>query len=127
LKATYHANAAFLMQRPVALAIRKLQRQANLFEPVFTRNNSQDYLLGYPVEYSGSMPDGTTDQDKPIVFGDFKAGFVIGDRGGSGINVKVLDQPKANLGITQLLAYRRTDSRVRRSEALKSLKLATGA
>jgi hypothetical protein len=41
--------------------------------------------------------------------------------------VKILDQPKAKEGITQLLAYRRTDGRVRRSEALKALKLATGA
>ena len=127
LNAVYHPGASWLMQRATALFIRKLQRQANLFEPVFTRVNGQDLLLGYPVEYSSYMPDGTTDQDKPVVFGDFKRGFIIGDRGGSGINIKVLDQPKATLGVIELLAYRRTDSRVRRSEALKALKLATGA
>jgi HK97 family phage major capsid protein len=93
--------------------------------PVWTRVNGQDYLLGYPVEFSDSMPahDAAAGQ-KPIVFGDFKAGYVIGDRGGSGIRVKVLDQPKAAEGITQLLAYRRTDGRVRRSEALKAYVLA---
>ncbi len=127
LNGLYHTDAAFLMQRATGLFIRKLQRQANLFEPVWTRENGKDYLLGYPVSFSQSMPDGSTDQDKPIVFGSFKRGYVIGDRGGSGINVKVLDQPKAVEGITQLLAYRRTDGRVRRSEALKALKLATGA
>ena len=127
LNGLYHTDAAFLMQRAVGLQIRKLQRQANLFEPVWTRENGVDYLLGYPVEFDSNMPDGSTDQDKPIVFGSFKRGFVIGDRGGSGVNVKVLDQPKAVEGITQLLAYRRSDSRVRRSEALKALKLATGA
>jgi HK97 family phage major capsid protein len=127
LNGLYHTDAAFLMQRATGLFIRKLQRQANLFEPVWTREAGQDYLLGYPVAFSQSMPDGSTDQDKPIVFGSFKRGFVIGDRGGSGIAVKVLDQPKAVEGITQLLAYRRTDSKVRRSEALKALKLATGA
>jgi HK97 family phage major capsid protein len=127
LNEVYHSDAAFLMQRSVGLFIRKLQRQANLFEPVWTRENGKDYLLGYPVAFSQSMPDGSTDQDKPIVFGSFKRGYVIGDRGGSGINVKILDQPKAKEGITQLLAYRRTDGRVRRSEALKALKLATGA
>jgi HK97 family phage major capsid protein len=127
LNGFYHTDAAFLMQRVVGLFIRKLQRQANLFEPVWTREGGVDYLLGYPVAFSQSMPDGTTDQDKPIVFGSFKRGYVIGDRGGSGINVKILDQTKAIEGITQLLAYRRTDGRVRRSEALKALKLATGA
>jgi HK97 family phage major capsid protein len=57
------------------------------------------------------------------LFGDFKDGFVIGDRGGSGINVKILDQPKALEGLLVLLAYRRTDSRVRRSEAIQAITL----
>ena len=71
------------------------------------------------------MPSATgSTGTKPIVFGDFKRGFVIGNRGGSGINVKILDQPKAKEGITSLLSYRRTDSRVRRSEALKAYVLA---
>jgi HK97 family phage major capsid protein len=56
----------------------------------------------------------------PVIFGDFKRGYVIGDRGGSGINVKVLDQPLATQGQIVLLAYRRTDGRIRRSEALQS-------
>jgi len=128
LNAVYHPGAAFLMQRATALYLRKLQRQANLFEPVFTRVNSQDFCLGYPVEYSAFMPaHDAISGSKPIVFGDFKRGFVIGDRGGAGINVKILDQPKAAEGITQLLAYRRTDSRVRRSEALKAYVLASGS
>jgi len=124
LNALYHPGAAFLMQRATGLQIRKLQRQANLFEPVWTRENGKDYLLGYPVAFSQSMPDYSTSGHKPIVFGDFKRGYVIGDRGGSGIFVKVLDQPKAAEGITQLLGYRRTDGRVRRSEALKAYVLA---
>lgn len=125
LNAVYHPGAAFLMNRLCSLKIRKLQRQANLFEPVWTRVGNQDYLLGYEVEYSSSLTsDLTTAGGKPIVFGDFKRGYVIGDRGGSGINVKILDQPKAKEGITQLLAYRRTDGRVRRSEALKAYVLA---
>ena len=38
-----------------------------------------------------------------MLFGDFKRGYVIGDRGGSGINVKVLDQPLATQGQIVLL------------------------
>ena len=60
----------------------------------------------------------------PCLFGDFKRAYVIGDRGGSGINVKVLDQPLASQGILQLLAYRRTDGRVRRSEAVRGITIA---
>jgi HK97 family phage major capsid protein len=60
----------------------------------------------------------------PILFGDFKRGYIIGDRGGSGINVKVLDQPLATQGLIVLLAYRRTDGRVRRSEAIQSYTIA---
>jgi HK97 family phage major capsid protein len=60
----------------------------------------------------------------PILFGDFKVGYVVGDRGGSGINVKVLDQPKATEGLIVLLCYRRVDGRVRRSEAIQAITLA---
>ena len=41
----------------------------------------------------------------------------------AGINVKILDQPKAVEGILQFLAYRRTDGRVRRSEAIQAITL----
>jgi HK97 family phage major capsid protein len=124
LKGQYHAGASFLMQRASGVLLRKAQKQANLFEPVFTRSNGQDYLHGYPVTYSTAMPvvaAGAT----PVLFGDFKIGYVIGDRAGSGINVKILDQPLATQGQTVLLAYRRTDGRVRRSEAIQAITLHT--
>ncbi len=126
LKAKYLPNASFLMARPTSIAIRKAQLDANLFDPIWTRVGSQEYCDGYPVFYSSSMP-GLTQSASPICFGDFKRGFLIGDRGGSGINVKVLDQPKANIGVIQLLAYRRTDSLVRRSEALKRFVIDSGS
>ncbi|MEG9435302.1 phage major capsid protein [Edaphobacter sp. HDX4] len=122
LKTPYHQNASWLMQRSTAVALRKAQKQANLFEPVFTRVGNQDFLHGYPVVYDSNMPviaAGAT----PVLFGDFKQGYVIGDRGGSGINVKVLDQVKAIQGQLVLLAYRRSDGRVRRSEAIQAITL----
>ncbi len=94
LKTPYHQNAGWLMQRSTAVAIRKAQKQANLFEPVFVRVGDRDYLHGYPVTYDSNMPS-TAAGATPVLFGDFKAGYVIGDRGGSGINVKVLDQVQA--------------------------------
>ncbi len=123
LNAVYHPNASWLMARTTSIIIRKAQVQANLFEPVFTRVGKQDFLHGYPVEYSSSMPVAARGA-APVLFGDFKQGYVIGDRGGSGINVKVLDQPLAQQGQIVLLAYRRTDGRVRRSEAIQQYNVA---
>ncbi len=123
LNETYHANASFLMQRATSIVLRKAQMESNLFFPAFSRVGNQDYLFGYPVNYSAYMPAASRG-NAPIIFGDFKRGYIIGDRGGSGINVKVLDQPLASQGIIQLLAYRRTDGRVRRSEALQQYQIA---
>lgn len=123
LKTAYHPGASWLMSRATSVVLRKAQKQANLFEPVFVRSNGKDYLHGYPVTYSTALP-AIASGKTPILFGDFKQGYVIGDRGGSGINVKILDQPKATEGLIVLLAYRRTDGRVRRSEAIQGITLA---
>lgn len=123
LNAAYHPGAGWLMSRATGVVIRKAQMQANLFAPVWTRENGQDYLHGYPVTFDGNMPAVATTKT-PLLFGNFRAGYVIGDRGGSGINVKILDQPLATSGQLILLAYRRTDGRVRRSEAIQAITLA---
>jgi HK97 family phage major capsid protein len=123
LNALYHYNASWLMTRATSIIIRKAQVQSNLFEPVWTREGKQDFLHGYPVVYSAYMPAAARGAC-PVLFGDFKRGYVIGDRGGSGINVKVLDQPLASQGQLQLLGYRRSDGRVRRSEAIQAYNVA---
>lgn len=122
LNAVYHNNARYLMARATSIAIRKAQKQANLFEPVFARVGGVDTLHGYPVTYSTAMPAATTGLT-PILFGDFKAGYVIGLRGGAGVNVKILDQPKALQGLLTVLGYQRVDGRVRRSEAIQAITL----
>ena len=131
LNVYYYPNAAFLMQRAASVGIRKAQKQANLFEPVFTRVNGQDFLHGFPVEYSAAVdtaieatPGTAITGNVPIVFGDFKRGYVIGERGGSGVNIKILDQPKALEGLLTILGYQRVDGHVRRSEALQPIILA---
>lgn len=123
LNEVYHANASWLMARPTSVVIRKAQAQANLFFPALTSVGGQDYLFGYPVNYSAYVPSASRGNTCAL-FGDFKRGYIIGDRGGSGINVKVLDQPLASQGLIQLLAYRRTDGRVRRSEAIQAYTVA---
>ena len=124
LKADYDPNASWLMQKSTALELRRAQLAANLFEPVFRRENGVDLLHGYPVNYSASMPTiaaGAT----PVIFGDFRSGYLIGDRGTNAVYFKVLDQTKILTGNIVILAYRRVDGRVRCSEALKALTLHT--
>jgi len=124
LKGSYFPNAAWLMSRATSVAIRKAQRQANLYAAVWTREGGRDFLHGYPVSYSAAMPaipTATSAGVVPILFGSFQDGYVMGDRGGAGTFVKILDQPLATAGQTVLLAYKRVDGRVRRSEAIQAI------
>jgi HK97 family phage major capsid protein len=127
LKGSYQANASWIMSRATGLAIRRAQMQANLFAPVATVDaDGTERILGKPVFYdvnAPALPTATSSGVIPILFGDFKAGYIIGVRGGSGINVKVLDQPWASQGQLGILAYRRLDGRVRLSEAIQSVKV----
>lgn len=123
LNAFYLPNASWLMSRETAIVIRQAQVQSNLFIPVWTREGGQDFLHGFPVNYTAYL-DAPARGNTPVLFGDFKRGYLIGDRGGSGINVKLLDQPKAAQGLVTLLTYRRTDGRVRVKEAIQSLTIA---
>ena len=72
LKGAYHEGASFLMQRSTGVLLRKAQKQANLFEPVFTRSNGKDYLHGSEVVYSTAMPT-VAAGNTPILFGNFQA------------------------------------------------------
>jgi HK97 family phage major capsid protein len=126
LKASYFGNAGWMLTRATATAIRKAQMQSNLFAQAWTRENGRDFLWGFPVTYSQNMPALPTTTNAgvtPILFGDFKSGFVIGDRHGSGTFVKILDQPLATAGQTILLGYKRVDGRVRRSEAIQGISI----
>jgi len=81
-------------------------------------------ILGKPVFYdvnAPALPTATTAGVVPILYGSFKDGYIVGVRGGAGINVKVLDQPWAAQGQLGILAYRRLDGRLRRSEAIQAV------
>jgi HK97 family phage major capsid protein len=125
LKGTYQANASWIMSRATGLAIRRAQMQTNIFVPVATVDaDGTERILGRPVFYdvnAPALPTATTAGVTPVLFGDFKAGNLIGVRGGAGINVKILDQPWAAQGQMGLLVYRRIDSRVRLPEAIQQI------
>jgi len=127
LKGVYQANAVWVLARSTGLAIRRAQMQSNLFAAIATVDaDGTERILGKPVFYdvnAPALPTTTTAVVLPILYGDFKAGYVVGVRGGAGINIKILDQPWANQGQLGILAYRRLDGRVRRSEAIQSVKI----
>jgi HK97 family phage major capsid protein len=125
LKAVYQKGASFILSRVTANTIRRAQMQTNLFAPVFTRDaDGTERILGYPVLYDSNVPSLPTATNAGTVsayFGDFKQGYIIGQRGGAGTYVKVLDQPYAVQGQIALLGYKRFDGRVRRSEAIQQI------
>ncbi len=125
LKAAYQANASWIMSRATALTLRKAQMQSNLYAPLWTEGaDGTPLLLGRPVYFDQNMPALPTATNAgvvPILFGDFKQGYIIGVRGGAGVNVKILDQPMATAGQLGILAYRRLDARIRRSEAIQAV------
>lgn len=124
LRSVYLPNASWLMQRSTALELRLAQRQAGLTELVFTRVNNQEYLHGFPVFYSEAMP-AIAAGNTPVIFGDFRQGYLVGVRGDAAVYIRMLDQVKAAEGLITILGYSRVDGRVRRSEALKALTLHT--
>lgn len=120
----YYANASWLVARPEFNRLLKAQIAASQFQTFIQFDPSgQARLFGYPVAFSYQMP---TYAASPAVegawlFGDFRAGAVIGDRGDSNIRIKVLDQVAAQAGATVILGYRRTDQRVVLQEACVEL------
>jgi HK97 family phage major capsid protein len=122
LRQAYYGNAQFLMHRQTLVNLLKVQIAASQYQTFVTfEPNGQARLLGYPVNFSSQMPvyAASPAQIGAVLFGDFKAGWVIGDRGGSAIRAKVLDQVAALNGQTIVLGYRRTDQRCRIAESVQ--------
>jgi HK97 family phage major capsid protein len=119
----YYANASVLMSRQTGVNLQKAQLALNQFQNFFSRVGTQDYLLGYPINYSYQAPTyaASPATDGVILFGDFKAGYVISDRHTSAITTRVLTEIGALQGVVNILGARRTDGKIRRSEAFVQL------
>lgn len=124
LKQAYYSNASFLLNRQELIRLYKAQIAANQYQTYITYDpNGQCRLLGFPVNFSSAMPvyvasPATTGA---VLFGNFGAGWVIGDRGDNNIRIKVLDQVAALNGQTIFLGYRRTDQRCTLQETVQLL------
>ena len=124
LKQAYYQNASFLMNRQTLISLIKAQIATSQYQTFVTwEAGGAARLFGYPVQFSSQMPvySASPSTNGAILFGDFSAGWVIGDRGGSAIRAKVLDQVAALNGQTVILGYRRTDQRCIIAEAVQAM------
>lgn len=116
----YRRNAAGFMLRDATLStIRKLKDSQNrpLWEPSI-QAGVPDTLLGYRVIVNQDMPAAAASV-KSVLFGDFRAGYVIRDV--LGIQLLRLEERYADFLQVGFLSFLRTDAEVQDSSAYKAL------
>lgn len=120
LRSPYRQGAVFVMNSATAARIRKFKTDDGgfLWQPGLV-TGQPDTLLGYPVVEAEDMPDVAADS-LSIAFGNFKAGYLIAERG----ETQILRDPFTNKPFVHFYATRRVGGQVMNSEAIKLLKFA---
>ncbi|WP_404811482.1 phage major capsid protein [Janthinobacterium lividum] len=120
LPGEYTANARAAMNRNTQAAVRKLKDgQGNyLWQPSFEAG-APATVLGYGIAEMAGMPD-VAANSKPIVFGDFKRGYMIVDRAG----VRVLRDPFTNKPYVHFYTTKRVGGGLMNPDVLKALTVA---
>ena len=124
LKSEYARNASFMMNRSTLGAIRKLKDTAGqyIFQTGFSgQSGLLNTILGHPYVEAVDMAD-IAASAKPVVFGDYRRGYMIVDR----VALSVLRDPysQASTGNVRYIARRRVGGEVVLSEAMRALKMA---
>ena len=124
LKSEYARNASFMMNRATLGAIRKLKDTAGqyIFQTGFSgQSGLPNTILGHPYVEAVDMAD-IAAAAKPVVFGDYRRGYMIVDR----VALSVLRDPysQASTGNVRYIARRRVGGEVVLSEAMRALKMA---
>jgi HK97 family phage major capsid protein len=120
LRGPYRQNGTWVMNSATLARIRKFKTSDGAF--IWTPGLSAGQpatLLGYPVIEAEDMPDIGANA-LAIAFGDFRSGYLIGERGETGI----LRDPYSNKPFVNFYATRRIGGCVSNSEAIKLLKFA---
>lgn len=117
LPGEYTGNARAIMNRNTQKAIRKLKDgEGNyLWQPSF-QAGAPATLLGYGINEVAGMPD-VAANSKPIVFGDFKRGYVIVDR----VGIRVLRDPFTNKPYIHFYTTKRVGGGLLNPDVLKAL------
>ena len=128
LKAQYAANAAYLVHRKTIPAMRILKDNEGRYMWVqggLVGGNMErvpSTFNGYPVYQSLAMDQypTATGTKYPVVFADFKAGYLVLDR--LGLTVQRLNELYAESGLVGFKAHRRVGGGILRGEAFARLK-----
>lgn len=125
----FEPRAQFLGHRAVYSAIAQFGNAANAGAGAVWQTMGQGrpaQLLGYPARYSSAMEsDYTTDGNDILLFGDFRAGFIIVDKVGLTVEIDphVRNGDGKWTGQRALLMHYRNNSMVLVDNALRLLKV----
>ena len=124
LQSEYARNAAFMLNRTTLGEIRKLKDTAGqyIFQTGFSgQSGLPNTILGHAYVEAVDMAD-IAASAKPVVFGDYRRGYMIVDR----VALSVLRDPysQASTGNVRYIARRRVGGEVVLAEAMRALKMA---
>lgn len=116
----YRQNAVFMMNDSTVKLIRKLKDSTNqyLWQPGL-QAGQPDTLLGRPLITNNNMPAATTG-NRSVIFGDMRYFWICDFQGGQ-LSVQRLDELYAADGYVGFRAFKRYDSNVMLSAAIKAL------
>jgi HK97 family phage major capsid protein len=119
LKRSLMEGASWLMSRSAFGELRKLKTKGQYIWHPSLEDKDKTTLFGYPVEVSDDMPAYAKDKaSKPVLFGNFKAGYQIVDRA----DIHVLRDPFSSKPYVEFYTTKRVGGDVINFEAIKVLK-----
>lgn len=120
LRAPYRQGAVWVMNSDTLARIRKFKTSdgAFLWQPGLVEGQAAN-LLGYPVVEAEDMPEVAADS-LSIAFGNFRAGYLIADRG----ETRILRDPFSNKPFVHFYATKRVGGAIVDSNAIKLMKFA---
>lgn len=121
LRARYRNNARWLTSKLVLASMRKYKDADNnyLWQPSLIVGQPSTFM-GYAVNEAEDMPAVAANAFS-VAFGDFREGYLIADRVGMRITRDEITTP----GFVKFYVRKRVGGKIRNSEAIKLLKIAT--
>lgn len=121
LRARYRANARWVSAKSTLASLRKYKDSTGqyLWQPSL-QQGEPELFMGYPITEMEDMPTVAANAF-PVAFGDFKEGYLICDLVGMRITRDEITTP----GYVKFYIRRRVGGKLRNTQAIKLLKLAT--
>jgi HK97 family phage major capsid protein len=120
VKAEYGRNGTYVMNRSTVSAVRKLKDGGGqyIYQPGLYQMSVGSNILGHPIVEATDMPN-VGGGLKPVLFGDFRRGYMIVDR----VSLSIMRDPftQAASGNVRYLARRRVGGQVILPEALTTI------